>query len=142
MFCEHDWMRYLDHLSELPENTRLYFEYGDPQTIKDKLGKKLVLGGMYPITYLKSATKQQCIDKAKELLDIMAPGGNYIFNFDKSPLSPADVNFDNYIAVLEHVRDNTNYANAGERVRNVENHGKLLDREIPEIGRASWRERV
>ncbi|HHX75226.1 MAG TPA: uroporphyrinogen decarboxylase, partial [Firmicutes bacterium] len=131
LFCEHDWMRYLDHLSELPENTRLYFEYGDPKTIKEKLGKKLILGGMYPITYLRTATRQQCIDKAKELLDIMAPGGNYIFNFDKSSLSPGDINLDNYIAVLEYVRDHTRYDNAGERVRNVELPGKLVEPEIP-----------
>lgn len=116
IFCEDNWMRYLDYLYELPQGTRFYFEYGDPKLIKEKLGKKHIISGLYPITYLKTATKQQCIDKAKALIDIMAPGGNYWFNFDKSPYSLNTVNPENYLAVLEYVRDNGTYANAGEKV--------------------------
>lgn len=114
LFCEHDWMRFLDYLAELPENTRLHFEYGDPRIVKEKLGKKFILSGFYPLTYLKTATKQQCIDKAKELIDILAPGGKFIFSFDKSPVSLDSVNVENYSAVLDYVAENTNYANAGE----------------------------
>ncbi|MBU5302223.1 uroporphyrinogen decarboxylase family protein [Eubacterium callanderi] len=124
IFCEADWTRYLDYLWELPEGTRFCFEYGDPQTIKDKLGKKHILSGLYPVTYLKTATKQECVDKAKELIDIMAPGGNYIFNFDKNPFVMSDVNLDNYKAVLEYVAQNSNYANAGERSRPAETHSE------------------
>ena len=91
-------------------------EYGDPQKFKDKLGKKMVLGGFYPITLLKTGTKQQCIDKAKELIDILAPGGNYFFCFDKSALNLEDINTENYVAVLEYVLDNGKYDNAGELV--------------------------
>ncbi|AKL96838.1 hypothetical protein CACET_c33950 [Clostridium aceticum] len=114
IFCEHDWMRYLDHLYELPENTRLYFEFGDPKLVKEKLGKKHIISGFYPLTYLKTATKQQCIDKAKELIDILAPGGKYYFTFDKSPVSLDSINVENYAAVLKYVAENTNYHNAGE----------------------------
>ena len=113
-FCEDDWTRYLDNLLELPAGTKLMFEYGDPKQIKDKLGKKFLIQGLYPIDLIKHGTKQQCIDKAKELLDIMMPGGGYIFGFDKGPLTLSDVNLENLAAVAETVRDYSVYDNAGE----------------------------
>lgn len=116
IFLEGDWTRFVDHLAELPQGTRLWMEYGDPQIFKDKLGKKMVLGGFYPLTLLGRASKEKCIDKAKELLDILAPGGNYFFIFDKSALNPRDINPENYVAVLEYVKENSKYDNAGELV--------------------------
>ena len=116
IFCEDDWTRFIDHLSDLPQGTRIYMEYGDAQKFKDKLGKKMVLGGFYPITLLKSGTKQECIDKAKELIDILAPGGNYFFCFDKSALHLEDINPENYVAVMEYVLENGKYDNAGQQV--------------------------
>lgn len=113
-FCEHDWMRYLDILTELPAGTLLRFEYGDPQKIKDVLGKKFLIGGLYPLNLIKTGTKQQCIDKAKEILDIMMPGGGYQFGFDKGPMTIKDLNMENYNAVAEFVRDYGVYSNAGE----------------------------
>ena len=83
-FCEHDFTRYLDYLQELPENTRLLVEYGDPALFKEKVGQKHILSGFYPVTYLQTKTAQECVDKAKEMIDILAPGGKYWFNFDKS----------------------------------------------------------
>lgn len=102
-------------------------EYGDPQIFKDKLGKKLVLGGFYPVTLLKNGTKQQCIDKAKELLDILAPGGNYYFRFDKSAIHLSDIKIENYVAVMEHVLDNYKYENAGEQVSSVKKEDTIRD---------------
>jgi len=58
---------------------------------------------------LKNSSKQQCIDKAKELMDEVAPGGGYMFEFDKSPLSIDDVNIENLKAVVEYVRDHGKY---------------------------------
>ena len=114
LFCEQDWMRYIDYLQELPTNTIISFEYGDFKLIKEKLGKKYVISGMYPATMLKTHTKEQCIDKAKEMLDILAPGGKYIFGLDKGVLSVKDIQVENIIAVAEYVRDNGRYSNAGE----------------------------
>lgn len=109
LFVEQDWMRYLDYLNELPENTRMRFEYGDPKLTKEKLGKKHIISGFYPINLLKTGTKQQCIDKAKELIDILAPGGKYIFDFDKVPVTLDSINVDNARAVLEYVAANASY---------------------------------
>lgn len=109
LFVEQDWMRYIDYLAELPENTIMMFEYGDPKLIKEKLGKKHIITGLYPLALLKTGTKQQCIDKAKELLDVMAPGGRYFFGFDKVAITLDSVNVDNMKAVLEYVMDNGKY---------------------------------
>lgn len=113
-FCEDNWDRYLDYLLELPSNSILSFEYGDMQKIKDKLGKKHIITGLYPLTLLKTGTRQQCIDKAKEMLDILAPGAKYIFNFDKVIITANSINLDNLVAVTEYVRDHSKYDNAGE----------------------------
>ena len=113
-FNEHDWMRYLDVLQELPSGTILRFEYGEPKNIKEKLGKKFFIGGLYPIELIKRGTKQECIDKAKEILDVMLPGGGYLFGFDKGALMLSDINMENYNAVAEFIRDYAVYPNAGE----------------------------
>lgn len=109
LFVEHDWMRFLDYLYELPENTRMRFEFGDPKLVKEKLGKKHIISGFYPLSLLKTGTKQQCIDKAKELIDILAPDGRYFFDFDKIPITLDSVNAENTKAVLEYVATQTNY---------------------------------
>ncbi len=114
LFCEDNWTRYLDYLYELPTDTRLAFEYGDSSLIKEKLGKKHIITGLYPVTILKTSTREQCLDKAKEMLDILAPGGKYYFRLDKSPLTISDIKIENLCAVAEYIRDNGVYGNAGE----------------------------
>jgi hypothetical protein len=111
LFVEHDWTRYLDYLYELPANTIMRFEYGDAKLVKEKLGKKHIISGFYPVTMLQTATKQQCVDKAKELFDILAPGGRYWWQADKSIInmeanSPVA---ENLRAVLEYVHESGTY---------------------------------
>jgi len=119
MFCEDNWMRYLDYLYELPTNSILYFEYGDAVEIKKKLGHKHIVTGLYPLTFLKNSTKQECVDLAKKYIDTLAPGGKYVFGFDKGPLTAKDINFENLAAVMETVRDYGVYTNPGEQVGDV-----------------------
>lgn len=119
VFCEDDWTRYLDYLEDLPSNTHLTFEYGDPKIIKEKLGNKHIISGLYPLDYIKNRTKQECIDLTKEYIDILAPGGKYIFSLDKIPLVIDDINMENLCAVTETVRDYGVYSNAGEQVGTV-----------------------
>ncbi|MCR3922350.1 MAG: uroporphyrinogen decarboxylase [Firmicutes bacterium] len=112
-FLEDDWTRYIDYLQELPVGTYLTFEYGDAKLFKEKLGKKFILGGGFPIRHLTTCTKDEIIRKTKEWLDIMAPGGQYMFGFDKNPLVLADVNLDNLKAVVETVLQYGVYDNPG-----------------------------
>ncbi|KNZ68850.1 hypothetical protein Tfer_2620 [Thermincola ferriacetica] len=109
IYCENNWMRYLDYLAELPAGTIMFFEDGDPKLVKEKLGRKHIITGFYPLTLLKTGTKQECIDKAKELIDILAPGGGYIFSFDKVLITQDGLNVDNLKAVWEYVASNSNY---------------------------------
>ncbi|KPU43732.1 uroporphyrinogen decarboxylase (URO-D) [Oxobacter pfennigii] len=119
LFVEHDFMRYLDHLYELPENTIMRFEYGDPKLVKEKLGKKHIISGFYPLMLLHTGTKEQCIDKAKELLDILAPGGHFMFDFDKNAFDLSGNIVENLKAVQEYVYLNGRYSEA-ERAGNTE----------------------
>lgn len=138
-FCEHDWTRYLDILSELPAGTALRFEYGDPKLIKDKLGKKFYIGGLFPINLMKTGTKQECLDKAKEILDIMMPGGGYTFGLDKAPFILQDVNLENYNAVAEFVRDYAVYPNAGESFGTpLNSEGFTFDANITKPLESKW----
>ena len=134
LFVEHDFTRYLDHLNELPENTILRFEYGDPKVIKEKVGKKHIVGGLYPLTLLHTGTKEQCIDKAKELLDVLAPGGGYWFSTDKGALDMHGNITENLQAVLEYVHENGKYDNpdedADDALVNRPNRRKEIIKEI------------
>ena len=132
-FCEHDWMRYLDYVAELPTDTRLQFEQGDPSVIKEKLGKKFILTGLFPLSTLRTCTKQECIDKTKRFLDIMMPGGKFIFSFDKAALTLQDVDLDNLIAVCETVRDHGVYDNPGVKAGEEFHQEDYKHSEIPEF---------
>lgn len=113
-FLEDDWTKLLDYVQDLPAGSIFKFEYGDPKLIKEKLGSKFILDGGFPISNLTQCSKQQCIDKTKEWIDIMAPGGQYIFGFDKSILVLNDCNIDNLEAVVQTVLDEGKYSNAGQ----------------------------
>ncbi|MDR0906545.1 MAG: uroporphyrinogen decarboxylase [Oscillospiraceae bacterium] len=112
-FLEHDWGRLLDYVNELPAGSVFAFESTDAKLIKEKLGKKHILSGGFPLQHLTKCTKSEVIDKTKEWLDIMAPGGQYIFGFDKGAITHEDINFENLVAVCETVREYGVYDNPG-----------------------------
>lgn len=112
-FLEENWTKKIDYLLDLPTGMYFTWEYGDPKLFKEKLGKKFILGGGFPLKYLTTLTKDECIDKTKEWLDIMAPGGQYVFGFDKSALTMGDINLENLKAVCETVLSYGVYDNPG-----------------------------
>lgn len=107
--CEQDFMRYLEYLQELPKGTGMTFEYGDPKIVKEKLGNKHIISGFYPLDTLKMKTKQECIDEAKKLIEILAPGGNFVFSPAKGILRLGDAKPENIKAVVKYIQENTNY---------------------------------
>ena len=109
IFAEENWTNLLDYFEELPPLCEILFEYGDPKVIKEKVGKKHILQGLYPVNILKTGTEKQVIDKAKELLDIMSPGGQYIFDIDKYILRANQVNWDNFKALTSCVKEYGKY---------------------------------
>jgi hypothetical protein len=63
---------YLDYLYELPTDTQLQFEQGDPKLVKEKLWQKAhYYGACFPLSMIRTASRQECIDKTKEFLDII-----------------------------------------------------------------------
>lgn len=74
----------------------------------------------------RKENQDQSDKKAKELIDIMAPGGNYFFNFDKSALSITDVKPENHVAVLEYVIENGKYSNAGQQVTTAKKEDSII----------------
>lgn len=115
MFLESDWERYYDILcDQIPAGEYLRLEIADPKLAKEKLGGKFFIGLLYPLNYIRYKTKQECIDKAKEICDIMMPGGGWMYGYDKLPLMANDINFENLCAVHEFVRDYAVYDNPGE----------------------------
>ncbi|MFZ7121588.1 MAG: uroporphyrinogen decarboxylase family protein [Eubacteriaceae bacterium] len=110
LFVEDNWMRHLDYMASLDGIVKMQFEYGDYQIIKDKFkNTKHIVTGLYPTGLLQFGTRQECIDKAKELIDIFAPGGKYVFGFDKSFFSLKEPILGNLRAVCEYVKDNAVY---------------------------------
>ena len=103
-FVEHDWGDKIDHLGELGNRVEFQLEYGDPQKIKQTLGNKHIISGLYPITLLQTGTEKECTDKAKALLDVLALDGGYIFNTDKTIYSLEGKIADNLKAVIETVK--------------------------------------
>ena len=104
LFCEQDWTKKIHYLTELPERTELWFEFGDPKLVKDTLGKRYIISGFYPVALLQTATEQECVDEAKRHIDILAPDGGYIFNTDKIIYSLNTKIADNLQAVIDTIR--------------------------------------
>lgn len=68
----------------------------------------VLMGGM-PVELLALGTKDQVIDKCKEILDTLAPGGNYIFSTDKSMMTLSDGTPENMRAACEYMATYGNY---------------------------------
>ena len=132
-FLEHDWTRLLDYVYELPAGSVFSFEKTDAKLLKEKLGKKFILSGGFPLQHLTQCTKDEVIGKTKEWLDIMAPGGQYIFGFDKGALTHQDVNIENLIAVCDTVREYGVYDNPGAPAGEVFDKSKYKHSSFPEF---------
>lgn len=132
-FCEQDFTRYFDFLDDLPTGTVLQFEKGDPKAIKERFGDKFVLTGLYPISSVLTDTREQAVDRVKEFLDIMAPGGNFFFAFDKKPLGYSDIKLENLIAICDTVREYGKYDNAGAPTGKIFHKEDYTRYDIPEF---------
>ena len=134
IIIEENWDRYMDYLEELPIGTRFAVELGDPELYKERLGKNMILTGFYRVDNFRLKTKEQCIDEAKRLIDILAPGGNYYFGLNKSALVGGDIIPENYVATLEYVKEHNKYDNAGQPVNpGVTRLDNVVHYDIPEL---------
>ena len=98
--------RFYHYFQELPKNKIFgIFEFGDPKLAKDMLGDTMIVSGFYPLQLLRIASKKECLSKAKEIVDILAPGGGYIFTTDKQLTNIKDANPENLQAVYRFINE-------------------------------------
>ena len=99
VYTEGPYNSRIKHLTEVPKGKVVYsFEEVDPVYAKQQLGETACITGIFPIYLLHYGTKQQVIDEAKRLIDILAPGGGYIFatgaGFDHAKPENVDAMFE------------------------------------------------
>jgi uroporphyrinogen-III decarboxylase len=83
LYTEGKYNTRIKFLAQLPPGkTVVHFEDVDMTAAKKTLSGVACITGNYPYFLLTHGTKQQVIDEAKRLLDICAPGGGYMFDFD------------------------------------------------------------
>jgi len=81
VYTEGPYNSRVKHLMEVPKGKVVYsFEEVDPVYVKQQLGDIACIQGVFPVYLLHYGTKQQVVDEAKRLIDILAPGGGYIFS--------------------------------------------------------------
>ena len=79
-FCEGKYNTRLKYLADItPGNVFYTFESIDFAEAKRMLQGKACIGGGFPSELLYFGTKEKVADKVKEILDIAAPGGGFIF---------------------------------------------------------------
>jgi hypothetical protein len=105
VFCEDNWDPYLDMVADLPEGIMIRFEKTNPKLAREKCGMKHIFTGFFPMEVYRSGSPEEAVNKTKEFLDIVAPGGKYQFMADKSPLRGKDVILDNIKAVIKTVKE-------------------------------------
>ncbi|MEG0377437.1 MAG: uroporphyrinogen decarboxylase family protein, partial [Eubacterium sp.] len=102
--------RYYDYYAQLPENkVVIAVEHQDFKKTLDILGKKNMVSCSYPMEYLKNYSTKECIDKAKELLDMGMAHGRFYFGFNKPAFSFKDADPEKMKAVLNFVREYGKY---------------------------------
>ena len=103
LFTEGPYTQRLKYLAELPEGKCLiHFEEVDFKEAKRILGGKNCMMGGFPNQLLMFGTPEKVADKAKEVMDIMCPGGGYMFgtaaSVDQAPRA-------NMEALFQTIRD-------------------------------------
>lgn len=85
IYTEGPYNTRLEHLTDVPKGKVLYhFENVDMKWAKKLFEGIACISGNLSITTMEFGTRQQVIDETKALLDICAPGGGYLFDFNGS----------------------------------------------------------
>ncbi len=80
VYTEGSYTTRLPYLADVPKGKVIYhFEEVDLAAAKKTLGGTAAIMGAFPMFTLTNGTKQQVADKVKETIDVLAPGGGYLF---------------------------------------------------------------
>lgn len=96
---EGKWGQCLDYLQDMPKNSlALYIEEDDYFEIQKKMGDKVALAHPFSTHLVKTGTKKQVEDKAKEIINKIGGCGTFLA-LDRGPLVGSDINAENYAAL-------------------------------------------
>lgn len=85
VFCEGAYTKRLKYLADIPKGKVIYyFEHVDMKEAKRVLGGIACIMGGFPLNLVSQGTPTAIRDKVKEYMDIMAPGGGYMFGLSAS----------------------------------------------------------
>ncbi|MBQ7737507.1 MAG: hypothetical protein IJT62_06690 [Oscillospiraceae bacterium] len=103
LILEGNWEAYFDTMQDIPDNNYLVstMEFGDFKNFKARMGKKFTVCGGLPVSTLALASREDCVDQVKKILDDCAPGGGFILSADKALLNAGDAKGENMKAVME-----------------------------------------
>ena len=102
--------RFFDFYQELPKDKIVIaVEYQDFDQATATLGQDHMLSCSYPLNYFSDYSTEECIDKARELMDIGMKNGRFYFGLNKSALDFHDADPDKLKAVLNFVREYGQY---------------------------------
>jgi len=85
VFCEGPYTSRLKFLADVPKGKVVYlFEQVDIRKAKQYLGGIACIMGGFPMYTVTNGTPQKIHDQVKEFIDVLAPGGGYIFSLSTS----------------------------------------------------------
>ena len=85
VFCEGTYTTRLKYLADVPKGKVIYvFEKVDIREAKRVLGGTACIMGGFPVYTVTHGTPQKIHDQVKEYMDVLAPGGGYIFSLSTS----------------------------------------------------------
>lgn len=98
----------VEFLKQLPPGKCIvhFEESKDIEMLKREVGATNCISGIYPARLLVTGTKQQVVDEAKRIMDVFAPGGGYVFDFDGGVY---DAKRENVEALFEVIKDYGKY---------------------------------
>ncbi len=102
VYTEGAYTTRLKYLQDVPPNKVIYnFEDVDMRVTKQMLGGTATIMGCYPAFTLRYGTPQDVVEKLKEVLDALAPGGGYIFNTGYSIEDCPEENLETLLEALD-----------------------------------------
>ncbi len=107
LYAEGPYNSRIERLKDLPKGKCwLHFEEADMRTAKKELGDTVCLSGGISVEVLRDGTVEDTVNAVKENIDILAPGGGYIFDMADNLDSAKPENAD---ALFETLRDYGTY---------------------------------
>ncbi|MCL1914238.1 MAG: hypothetical protein FWG10_10285 [Eubacteriaceae bacterium] len=104
------WQQHFDYLQDLPDTSLIgLVEPREYEEYTRRFGNKFTIIAGVPSSTMRFSTVDECIEEAKKVIDLCAPGGGLIFGNDRSFIAPGDKDPDKTRALNEWVHNNAKY---------------------------------